>query len=355
MIKRAPLLALLALPILVLPILAGCAKSEADKEPTPVALVTTAVVSTAQVADTVTAYGAAEFSPNGEHSLTAPVEAVVGKVLAPPGTRVAAGQAVVELQASPTSQLDLTKAKADADAAAKGYARAQRLRAEGLDSDADVETARSAAETAVQTAKSLSARAGTGLVLRAPAPGVVEQVALAVGDQAAQGAAVARIGTLTSLRVRLGLEPAAAAALRPGAEAQLSPTAGGQARAAKLVSVDPRLDAQTRLASAIVEAPAGAFAPGEPLKGVIALRQETSTVIPRAALLYDQEQPYVFVVQKAAAHRRDVKLGADGGDRVAVTSGLQSGERIVVEGASALDDGMAVREGKAKPAGGEGE
>ncbi|QUD88796.1 efflux RND transporter periplasmic adaptor subunit [Phenylobacterium montanum] len=342
--RRTPLLALLAL--------AACSKGEADKEPTPTALVTTAVVAKASVADTVTAYGAAEFSPNGEHSLTAPVEAVVDKVLAPPGTRVTAGQAVVELKASPTSQLDLNKARADADAAAKAYARAQRLRAEGLDSDADVETAKATAEAAVQNAKSLAARGGAGLVLRAPAAGVVEQLALSVGDQAAQGATVAKIGTLSSLRVRLGVEPSAAANLRAGAETQLTPLAGGEERTAKVVSVDPRLDAQTKLASALVEAPAGAFAPGQPLKGVIALRQQAGVVvIPRAAVLYDQEQPYVFVEQKSAAHRRDIKLGAESGDGVAVLNGLSAGERIVVEGASALDDGMAVREGKAaKPA-----
>jgi multidrug efflux pump subunit AcrA (membrane-fusion protein) len=42
-----------------------------------------------------------------------------------------------------------------------------------------------------------------------------------------------------------------------------------------------------------------------------------------------------------------VVLGASDNDRVEVTSGLSVGDRIVVEGASALDDGMAVREGAA--------
>jgi multidrug efflux pump subunit AcrA (membrane-fusion protein) len=42
-----------------------------------------------------------------------------------------------------------------------------------------------------------------------------------------------------------------------------------------------------------------------------------------------------------------VVLGASDADQVEVTSGLGVGDRIVVEGASALDDGMAVREGAA--------
>ncbi len=348
--KRAPILILLA-PALMAPAfltLTACSKDAADQEPTPVALVTTTLAAKAGVADTVTAYGAAEFSPDGEHSLVAPVEAVVGQILAPAGTRVTAGQAVVALKASPASQIDLTKARADAEAAAKAYDRAQRLRAEGLDSDADVETARAASAAAAENAKSLMARNGGALVLRAPAAGVVESIALAPGDQAAQGAMVAKIGTLTALRVRLGLDPKDAATVKAGSAVRLSALAGGAELAAQVVSVDPRLDPQTRLASAIVQAPAGGFAPGQPLKGVIALRQDASaTVVPRAAVLYDQEQPYVFVVQKSAAHRRDVKLGPQSDDQVAVAQGVGAGERVVIEGASALDDGMAVREGKA--------
>ncbi len=353
MTKRAPLLFLLAPTLLGL---AACAKEAADQEPTPVALVTTSLAAKASVDDTVTAYGAAEFSPDGEHSLVAPVEAVVGQILAPAGTRVTAGQAVVALKASPASQIDLTKARADAEAAAKAYDRAQRLRAEGLDSDADVETARAASSAAAESAKSLIARTGGALVLRATAAGVVESIALARGDQAAQGAMVAKIGTLTALRVRLGLDAKDAAAVKAGSAVRLSALAGGAELAAKVVSVDPRLDPQTRLASVIVAAPAGAFAPGQPIKGVIVLKQEPgATVIPRAAVLYDQEQPYVFVIEKAAAHRHDVKLGPQSDDQVAVAKGVGAGERVVVEGASALDDGMAVREGKAAaPAGDDG-
>ena len=337
--KRAPLFRFLAL--------AACSKGEADKDAAPTALVTTAVAASAPMAETFTAYGAAEFNPDAERTLAAPVEAVVSQVLAPPGTQVHAGQAVVVLKSSPASQIDLAKAKADAAAASAAYARAQRLQASGLDSDADVETAKAASIAAVETEKSLSGRSGAALTLKAPIDGVVESLALAPGDQAAQGAAVAKIGALGGLRVRLGAEPEQAAQVRPGAAVRLGPLSGGEVRSAKVVAVDPRLDAQTRLASVFVQAAPGAFSPGEPLQGDIVLRQSPAAItIPRAAVLYDQEQPYVFVVRKNAAHRRDIQLGAEDADRQAVSKGLAAGERVVVEGAAALDDGMAVREGK---------
>jgi RND family efflux transporter MFP subunit len=214
-----------------------------------------------------------------------------------------------------------------------------------------VETARAAAASAEQAAHSLASRSGGALTLRAPIAGVVEAVTPAPGDTVTAGASVGKVGALSGLRIRLGVEPAAAARLSRNGAVRLSPLAGGPEQTASVLSVDPRLDAQTRLASVIVRAPGGSLAPGEPLKGVLVLSEHSgAAVIPRAALLYDQEHPYVFVVAKSAAHRRDVVLGASDDDRVEVTSGLAVGDRIVVEGASALDDGMAVREGAAAPA-----
>jgi RND family efflux transporter MFP subunit len=339
------------LALLLLPLLPACSKGAGDQTPAPTALVTTALVARGDIAETATAYGAVEFAPDAEKTLTAPVEAVVTAVLAGSGAPVAAGQPVVALRLSPTSQLDLNKAQTDAAAAAEAYARAQRLRAAGLDSDADVETARAAAATALAAAHSLASRSGAALILRAPIGGVVEAVSTAPGDTVAAGASIGKVGALSGLRVRLGVETGAAGRIAPNAAVQLTPLTGGPEQLASVLSVDPRLDPQTRLASVMVRAPGGRLAPGEPLKGVIVLSQHPgAAVIPRAAVLYDQEHPYVFVAVKSVAHRRDVVLGASDNDRVEVTSGLAVGDRVVVDGASALDDGMVVREGAAAPA-----
>ena len=77
------------------------------------------------------------------------------------------------------------------------------------------------------------------------------------------------------------------------------------------------------------------------------LRERSGVLIaPRAALLYDGEQPYVFVIVGGVAHRKAVKLGALDGDRVEIVQGLAAGDRVAVDGAAALEDGMAAHEGK---------
>ena len=332
-------------------LLVGCSAKEPTDDAKPTALVTTMRVERGGVEDSITAYGAAEFLPQGEHGLTSPIEAVVASIAAPAGTQVRAGQPVVVLAASPATRVEVDKAVHDAEVADAAFARAQRLRATGLDSDADVETARAAASAADETRRTLTARAGAGLILRAPVAGVVESTALAPGDLAAAGVNVAKVGDPTALRARLGVEPAAIGQIRVGDTVRIASAAGGPETTGSVMATDPRADPQTRLASVSMRlAPGQGFSPGAALRGVIVLRQRAGAVlIPRASVLYDQNQPYVFIATGAAAHRANVVLGAEQGDRVEVARGLDAGARIIVDGAAALEDGMAVRE--ASPAG----
>lgn len=68
-----------------------------------------------------------------------------------------------------------------------------------------------------------------------------------------------------------------------------------------------------------------------------------ATVIPTSAIERGQQGSFVYVVgddNKVAA--RDVQLGATEGERVAVTKGIHVGEKVVVDGADRLKDGMEV-------------
>ncbi len=65
--------------------------------------------------------------------------------------------------------------------------------------------------------------------------------------------------------------------------------------------------------------------------------------VPYAALLDEGGQAYLFVISGGIAHRRDVIAGPSDGRRVAILNGLRPGEAVVVEGGTALEDGMRVR------------
>jgi multidrug efflux pump subunit AcrA (membrane-fusion protein) len=62
------------------------------------------------------------------------------------------------------------------------------------------------------------------------------------------------------------------------------------------------------------------------------------------ALVWRDGQPAVFTVgADGTASMKTVETGARAGGRVAIESGLASGENVVVAGAGFLDDGNRVR------------
>lgn len=329
-------------------LLAACAPAKkADEEtPKPSALISTAVARGGALDETVTAYGAAEFAAGAEHTLASPVDGVVAAVLAAPGASVRAGQAVVSLTPGPAVQLDLRKTAQDADTAEKALARARRLRVDGLVGDAEVETARQAARTASDARRALLQRIA-GRVVQAPADGLVESVAVAPGDVVAAGAALAKLGSLGALRIRLGLDPAKASSMRPGDAVRLATLQGASLGEGAVSALDPRIDAQTRLAGVLVQSRARLL-PGQSLRGEVVIRRAAGgVVVPRAAVVYEGDVPGVFVVAAGVAHRRAVKLGAGTGPEAALSEGVRPGEVVAVDGVAALEDGMAVRVGGA--------
>jgi HlyD family secretion protein len=67
-------------------------------------------------------------------------------------------------------------------------------------------------------------------------------------------------------------------------------------------------------------------------------------LVPKAAVRTDAGQSVVFVVRQDRVERRAVKVGAAQGDQVEIVSGVNSGDRVVVEGHDSLADGSRVKE-----------
>jgi RND family efflux transporter MFP subunit len=336
-------------------LLAGCsggASDNAETAPDAIALVKTAPVTSGAARDDLTVYGAAEAGPGAERTIAAPSEAIIAAIDAPNGTVVRAGQPIVTLRPSATSQVDALKAHGDAATASAAYDRALRLRTDGLVSDADVETARGAMIAA--RAAAAAPRVGVhGLVLRAPAAGIVQGVTAKPGDQIASGATVASIVTRRDLRARFGVDPAILPRFRLGQSITISRIAGGAPIASKIDGVDPQVDAGTRLASIYAPVPIGTgVGLGESVRGGVAVSGSAKGLtIPYAALLDDGGRSYVFVVKDGIARSRDVSPGNSAGDRIQILKGVVAGEQVVTEGGTALEDGMKVRQGDDAPAG----
>ncbi len=336
-------------------LLASCSGSSgeptAESAAKPIATVRTALAQAGETADALTLYGAAEAAPGAQHNLAAPADAVIATIAAPGGTAVRAGQVIVTLRPAPTTRLAAARAAADVVAAQKAYARAERLKADGLGSAADVDAALASLRTAEVSGRYIG-MGPVGVSLRAPVAGTVQALTAKPGDQVAAGTAIATIVARGKVRARFGVDPALAATLRSG-QPIIVTTLNDSARwTAPIVGIDPQIDPTTRLAALYATVPPSiAAGAGEPLKAELAITSGTSGItIPYAALLDEGGRSYVFVVRGGIARRVDVTPGNSSGDSVAILKGLTAGDRVVIEGGTALEDGMKVRDLGAKPA-----
>jgi RND family efflux transporter MFP subunit len=331
------------LPALV--VLAACSgAAPPDNAAQPSALVGVATAQPAPVQASVRIFGTADAGASGTITLSAPEEAIVSAIDAPIGSAMARGQVVARLAPGPTARLEAARAETDARAAQFAFARAQRLRADGLVGNAEVETARAAAQSAAAARANIALRTA-GLVLRAPAAGHVATVSTSPGSLVPAGTPIASIVAAGDLRARFGVDPALARGLQRGAAVRITPSGGGGTFTVPILSVDPAVDPQTRLASIFVRLPAAAgIGAGEPLTGELAVTSTGNALtVPYPALLDEAGQPFVYVVAGGVAHRRNVAVGPSDGQRVVIASGLRAGETVVVAGGTAVEDGMRVR------------
>jgi membrane fusion protein (multidrug efflux system) len=75
-----------------------------------------------------------------------------------------------------------------------------------------------------------------------------------------------------------------------------------------------------------------------------------TVVIPRAAVLQDQQGNFVFVVAaQNRAERRGVTLGRTIADQVVIEGGLEGGETVVTEGVQRVRPGQPVQPNPAAP------
>ncbi|HET9474949.1 MAG TPA: MdtA/MuxA family multidrug efflux RND transporter periplasmic adaptor subunit [Steroidobacteraceae bacterium] len=113
----------------------------------------------------------------------------------------------------------------------------------------------------------------------------------------------------------------------------------------QLLSMDNQIDTATgtlRLRAEFANQDESLF-PNQFVNVRLRVRNEPAVVIPNAAVQFGAQGNFVFVVNaQNKAVVRAVQLGVTEGERVAVTKGVQAGERVVLEGLDRLRDGRDV-------------
>jgi RND family efflux transporter MFP subunit len=328
-------------------LLAGCKGAADEAEPAPTAVVEIQPAARHSMDEALVAYGAVDFVAARTRALTVQVESQVAERFVLPGTHVKVGQALMRLVPSAATHLDVDKASRDAAVAEADAERLVRLRAQGLATDSDLRTAKAAAQTAVALRDSLNSRIGVhGVTLQAPIDGVVDTFTAQPGDVIAPGTPVIRIADPKALYVRVGLEPEDAVRVKDGQAVTISTLASNATSfGGRISEVDARVDATSRLAGAVAQPDANSqLVPGSAVRARIVLGTHADAItVPRSAVLYEDEKPFVYVADQGKAHRKPVTLGLMDDSQAEIAQGVNVGDSVITGGNYELEDGMAVQ------------
>jgi membrane fusion protein (multidrug efflux system) len=114
----------------------------------------------------------------------------------------------------------------------------------------------------------------------------------------------------------------------------------------RVTTLDSRVDPVTRsiMVRAELPNPDGVLKPGMFMTAKISATALQALLIPEGALVPEQGKTFVFVVKNGVAMKREVTIGRRRPGEVQVTTGLDDGERVVVEGTQKIRDGAQVLE-----------
>lgn len=343
----AVLLRALLLGALVL-VLSACGRGDGGggRGPAPVP-VTTLELQPVRWTDELKALGTAQARESV--TITASVTQAIASVEFESGQYVGKGQPLVTLVQGQQAA-GVAEAEAQLRNEEQLYERSRQLAERQLVSRADLETRRAALEAA--RARVATQRAGVAdRVIRTPFAGVLGLRLVSAGSLVTPGTPITTLDDVSLIKLDFTVPEAQLPQLQVGQRVNARSNAWpGETFSGTIASIDSRVDAVSRAVTVRAEIPNpdGRLRPGMLLEVGVERAARQALAIPELAVQQNGSRSSVFVVSEDGASVREVpvQLGSRRFGEVEVVSGLQAGDRIVVEGTVRLRDGARIREVK---------
>jgi RND family efflux transporter MFP subunit len=314
----------------------------------PVATVGVVSIKRAEISEPITAYGTVVAPASEVRVLSVPFESRVTKVFVTPGQTVAAGEPLVEVEASAATQLAVEEARNAVSAAERDLQLVKQRYDQKLATNSDLFTAQNALKSAQARLNSLQqGGAGGPRKLSAGSTGIVSKVDVQVGQVIAIGNPLVEVAAQNRIEVKLSAEPQDTSFLKPGQTVQLRPVDQPNAEpvTGKIRLVGQRVDPTARLVDVMVALPADTKLLLDGLvTGQMSKVSAEGLVVPRDAVLPDDDGYTLFTVKDNHAVKHKVQIAVENNQEVEVTGNdLHEGDLAVVQGNYELEDGMIVQ------------
>lgn len=317
-----------------------------DDEPKTV-LITAVAPERGTLPDRVTAYGNASPIPARSVNMSLSHPGQVLEVDVTPGQAVLKGEKLIDFGADAAVTAAWSQALSTLKFAKEQRAQTAELLQQKLATRAALAEANKAVADATSALDVLRHEGGgkPAETVKAPFDGIVMSVAVNTGDRIAEKAALLTLAPADSMLITLGVEPSDRRKLKPGQPVDFMPIDGGETIAGMIRSVGVMVNAKSRLFDVIAYPAPGTVVPGESFRADITVGQFEGWVLPRNAVLTDDDGPHVFQVngQKKAV-RVSVTIVGMLGNKAVVEGPIDPDLKLVTIGAYQLEDGTDTRE-----------
>lgn len=318
----------------------------------PSVLVQTSRVTEKTVSEILHVYGTILPDPDQSISLSLSHGGYITRVWSRLGQRVRKGDKLLELDASPSARMQFIQARRDVDFSQQELAHQQRLEQEQLATHAQVEAARKIlldAKTNLATLRKQGLEKSHETLL-APMDGIITQLNVTQGQRVQAETTAMLIASEDKLIASLGVEPEDLSIVQPGAPVTLSSVFVPEHQITTTVrEVHAMINPGTHLIDVFVAIPAEQvdhLVLGSKMTAQIQLDAHKALVVPRSAVLKDENGDYIFLISTGKAHRVAVIRGVETRNLVEVKGEVKAGDIVVNSGNYELKDGMPVREAR---------
>ena len=183
-------------------------------------------------------------------------------------------------------------------------------------------------------------------VIKSPISGYIATVNIEEGEMIGPGNPIINVVSLNPLYVNSGVSPQVVKNIKAGDEVKVDILAFRNMEKKGIIKmVSPTLNPQTQSFPVKVKVENK----GNEIKGGMfadihftLAQQKEAVIIPINAVSYVDGVPYTYVINNGKAVKRELELGLINDDKAEVLSGVQSGETVVIQGQSSLQDGDSV-------------
>jgi RND family efflux transporter MFP subunit len=274
-------------------------------------------------------------------TLSSRIQGTIDQLLAREGTQVSKGQALVQLD-NRDVRADLARASAEVDNSKAQLDRMTALYARDAVSKQEMENATRAYKVAEANRKAVLAQLSY-TVVKAPFDGVITEKKVEAGELASPGQPLLRMEDPRQLRLEATVAEGDLKSVSRGDRIPVTIDAlGGQVLTGVVSQILPAGDPQTHTFTVKVDLPS---TPGlkSGMFGRLRLDKGTSETIllPASALVERGELTSIFVVgSDQTARLRWIKAGRRFDKQVEILSGVNVGERVLLEGARGADGAL---------------